>query len=226
MMRRLMCVLLLFTAMPAATAGEIKPGACYAAELPREGGPLRSITARIGKNSVTVQYTEWDVPNTRFVSDAECRSVGPRLYHCGVDCDGGHVDLALTVDGKLGLYADGLRTGFLGLPSRLLALEGGAGSLSGLYVLSEVKSGQCEPSGETYAVPLGPGDDTPAVKSAETILNGLGFLLHRPDNLYTDDTADAVKRFQAAYGLAATGDIDAVTAHKLVAALVAGEGGC
>lgn len=227
MIRLLICAIvpLLLLASPADAEG-IEPGACFKAELPRAGGPLRSITARIGKRNVIVQYTEWDAPNARFVSDAYCNSTGPRLYHCGVDCDGGQVHLVLTPDGKLSLFADGLRTGIVGLPSRLIPPEEGGGSLSGLYILSQSGSTQCEPVGDDHAVPLGPGDDTPAVKSAEAILNGLGFFLQRPDNVFTGGTADAVKRFQAAYGLKATGEIDAVTAHKLVTALAAGGGGC
>ena len=210
----------------AAAAQEIKDGICYAAEVPRSYGPVRSITARIDKAGAEIRFTEWDVPNTSFLVGAECSRRSSRMIHCSVECDGGHADLALILDGRLSLFAKGIRTSVLGLPSRLLdSGEADGGSLTGLYILRETAAEQCEPAGETGQVTLEAGDDTPAVAAAEALLNGLGFLLEKPDNIYSDRTADAVRQFQSASGLTATGIIDPGTARKLISQAAAA-GGC
>lgn len=207
-------------------AQEIKDGICYAADVPRSYGPVRSITVRVDKAGAEIRFTEWDVPNTSFLVGAGCSRRSPRLMHCGVDCDGGHADLALTQDGRLSLFAKGIRSLALGLPSRLLdSGEADGGSLTGLYLLHETAAEQCEPAGETGQVTLQAGDDTPAVAQAEALLNGLGFLLEKPDNVYSDHTADAVRQFQSASGLATTGIIDPETARKLISQAAAA-GGC
>lgn len=219
-------VLLLVLGAGLAEAQEIKQGVCYRADVPRSYGPVRSITARLEKTGVDIQFTEWDVPNTTFLAGASCRESSGRMIHCSIDCDGGHADLALIQDGRLSLLAKGLRSLSLGQPSRLLgALEADGGALSGLYVLSESATEQCEPEGETYHVALEAGDDTPAVAEAEKLLNELGFLLEKPDNIYSENTKAAVAAFQSAAGLTASGIIDRETARRLVAQAAA-NGGC
>lgn len=206
-------------------AQEIKYGTCYRTEVPRSYGPVRSITARLDKSGVEIQFTEWDAPNATFLASASCEGKG-RLILCSIDCDGGHADLAVTQDGKLSILARGLRTLATGEPSRLLgSLDADGGVLYGLYLLSESNAEQCEPDGEAYLVKLEPGDDTPAVAEAEKLLNDLGFLLEKPDNIYSDRTADAVAGFQSAAGLKPSGIIDAETARKLISEAAA-SGGC
>jgi hypothetical protein len=216
----------LLSAPGTAAAQEIKHGACYKAEIPRSYGPVKSITATLDQSAVQIQYTEWDVANTTFLVTAECSNEGPRLIHCGVECDGGRADIALTSDGKLAILAQGINSSVFGQSSRLAQwADSEAGTLAGLYLLDEVEGEQCDPTGETLPVTLDRGDDTPAVAAAEKLLNDLGFLLEKPDNVYSDRTADAVSRFQAAFGLAPTGTMDPKTARKLISATAAG-GGC
>lgn len=228
MRRALRAVLLSLLALGAgaAQAQEIKQSVCYRAEVPRSYGPVRSVTAKLDRNGVDVQFTEWDTPNTVFLAGAACAETGGGLIHCSIDCDGGHVDLALTPDGRLSLLAKSLRSLSLGQESRLLgSLDADGGVLSGLFVLSESSAEQCTPDGETYQVALEAGDDTPAVAAAERLLNDLGFLLEKPDNIFSERTKTAVVQFQTASGLAATGVIDAETARRLVAQ-AATNGGC
>lgn len=228
-MRRALRAALIMLLAPGAgmvQAQEIKPSVCYRAEVPRTYGPVRSITAKLDKNGIDIQFTEWDTPNTIFLAGASCAESGGRLIHCSIECDGGHADLALTPDGRLSLLARSLRSLSLGQESRLLSsLDADGASLSGLYVLNESTSEQCTPDGETYQVALEAGDDTPSVAAAERLLNDLGFLLEKPDNIFSDRTRAAVAQFQTASGLKATGVIDAETARRLVAQ-AATNGGC
>lgn len=220
-----MILLLAFAAGPA-QAQEIKQRVCYRAEVPRSYGPVRAITARLDGNGVDIQFTEWDTPNATFLASAACTESSGRLIHCSIDCDGGRADLALTPDGRLSVLAKGLRSLSLGQASRLLgSLDADGGALSGLYVLSESDTEQCAPEGETYPVALEAGDDTPAVAEAEKLLNDLGFLLEKPDSIYSERTQAAVAQFQSASGLKATGIIDRETARRLVAQAAA-NGGC
>lgn len=209
-----------------AAAQEIKPGVCFRAEMPRSYGPVRSITAKLDKNGVDIQFTEWDAPNIIFLAGAHCADTSGRLIRCSIECDGGHADLALTPDGRLSLLARNLRTSSLGQELRLLgSQDADGGILSGSYVLSESPEAQCTPEGETYHVTLQAGDDTPSVAAAEQLLNDLGFLLEKPDTIYSDRTRTAVAQFQAASGLRATGVLDAETARRLMAQ-AAENGGC
>lgn len=218
--------LLLALSAGASDAQEIKQGVCYRAEVPRSYGPVRAITARLDGNGVDIQFTEWDTPNTTFLAGASCVESGGRFIHCSIECDGGHAELALTADGRLSVLAKNLRSLSLGQASRLLgSLDADGGVLSGLYVLSESNTDQCAPEGETYQVALEAGDDTPAVAAAEKLLNDLGFLLEKPDDIYSERTQAAVAQFQSASGLTATGIIDRETARRLVAQAAA-NGGC
>lgn len=228
MRRASQAILLLLLAFGAGTvqAQEINQNVCYRAEMPRSYGPVRSVTAKLDKNGVDIQFTEWDTPNTIFLASAACAETGGMLIHCSIDCDGGHADLARTPDGRLSLLAKSLRSLSLGQESRLLgSLDADGAVFSGLFVLSESNTEQCTPQGENYQVALEAGDDTPAVAAAERLLNDLGFLLEKPDNIFSERTKTAVVQFQVASGLQATGVIDAETARRLVAQ-AATNGGC
>ncbi|MNO17562.1 Carboxy-terminal processing protease CtpB precursor [compost metagenome] len=58
------------------------------------------------------------------------------------------------------------------------------------------------------------------VKSAQTMLDGLGYKPGRKDGYFDAATKDAVKKFQSASKLQATGNIDAKTAEALELALI------
>ncbi|MNC35101.1 Carboxy-terminal processing protease CtpB precursor [compost metagenome] len=58
------------------------------------------------------------------------------------------------------------------------------------------------------------------VKSAQTMLDGLGYKPGRKDGYFDAGTKDAVKKFQSASKLQATGIIDAKTAEALELALI------
>lgn len=228
MRRALRAALIVVLAQSAglAQAQQIKQSVCYRAEVPRTYGPVRSITAKLDRNGIDIQFTEWDTPNTIFLAGAACVDSSGRMIRCSIDCDGGHAELALTPDGRLSLQARSLRSLSLGQESRLLSsLDADGAVLSGLFVLNESAAEQCVPEGETYQVALEAGDDTPAVAAAERLLNDLGFLLEKPDNVFSDRTRAAVAQFQTASGLKATGVIDTETARRLVAQ-AATNGGC
>lgn len=219
-------IVLLALSAGSAEAQEIKQGVCYRGDVPRSYGPVRSVTAKLDRNGIDIQFTEWDTPNTIFLAGAACADSSGRMIRCSIDCDGGHAELALTPDGRLSLLARSLRSLSLGQESRLLSsLDADGAVLSGLFVLKESSDEQCTPEGETYQVALEAGDDTPAVAAAERLLNNLGFLLEKPDNIFSDRTQAAVVQFQAASGLKASGVIDAETARRLVAQ-AATNGGC
>lgn len=228
MKRALRAALIIHLALGAgvAQAQEIKQSVCYRVEMPRSYGPVRSITAKLDRNGIDIQFTEWDTPNTIFLAGAACADSSGRMIRCSIECDGGHADLALTPDGRLSLLARSLRSLSLGQESRLLgSLDADGTVLSGFFVLNESTAEHCTPEGETYQVALEAGDDTPSVAAAEKLLNDLGFLLEKPDNIFSDRTRAAVAQFQTASGLKATGVIDAETARRLVAQ-AATNGGC
>lgn len=62
------------------------------------------------------------------------------------------------------------------------------------------------------------GSSGDTVRAAQGILNGLGYDAGSVDGLFGSATAQAVKRFQAAHGLAADGIIGKDTWHKLLGA--------
>ncbi len=209
-----------------AQAQEIKQNLCYRVDVPRSYGPVRSITAKLDRNGIDIQFTEWDTPNTIFLAGAACAESSGRMIRCSIECDGGHADLAMTPDGRLSLLARSLRSLSFGQESRLLnSLDADGTVLSGFFVLDESAGEECVPAGETYQVALEAGDDTPSVAAAEKLLNDLGFLLEKPDNIFSGRTKDAVAQFQTASGLKPTGVIDAETARRLVAQ-AATNGGC
>lgn len=55
-----------------------------------------------------------------------------------------------------------------------------------------------------------------AVRTVQALLNGLGYNAGTADGLFGDNTAGAVKRFQAASGIAADGIVGRDTWHKLL----------
>ncbi|MFF2483624.1 S41 family peptidase [Paenibacillus sp. NPDC058071] len=59
------------------------------------------------------------------------------------------------------------------------------------------------------------------VKSAQVMLDGLGYKPDRSDGYYSEGTSLAVEQFQQSFGLPATGEIDAKTAEALEQAVVA-----
>ncbi|WP_223066114.1 S41 family peptidase [Paenibacillus caui] len=59
------------------------------------------------------------------------------------------------------------------------------------------------------------------VKSAQTMLIGLGYKPGRDDGYFSEETVSAVKQFQADHKLGANGEIDKNTADQLEAALIA-----
>lgn len=227
--------LLALLALPMASgmAGTIKEDMCYSTELPRSYGPVRSMTAEITSNSadnpgktLSVKFTEWDVANTTFDVTAACQDGDHGSVHCSIDCDGGRAELTMAPDGRLALYTTGIATGATGMGSRLQnTMDADGGLLTGFFVLRETPADQCQAKGDSYAVALQPGDDTPEVAGMEKRLNDLGFLLEKPDDVYSDRTSDAVRQFQAAMGLPVTGIIDGKTAQRLIAEAAWG-GGC
>ncbi|WP_025691898.1 S41 family peptidase [Paenibacillus zanthoxyli] len=70
------------------------------------------------------------------------------------------------------------------------------------------------------SAPLQYNSNSSNVKSAQTMLDGLGYKPGRKDGYFDTGTKDAVKKFQSAAKLKATGIIDAKTAEALEAALI------
>ena len=58
------------------------------------------------------------------------------------------------------------------------------------------------------------------VRSAQIMLEGLGYEPQRKDGYYSEETEQAVKRFQEASGLPASGEIDVKTAETLEGAVI------
>ena len=63
---------------------------------------------------------------------------------------------------------------------------------------------------------LGKNSGGNTVRAVQALLNGLGYNAGTADGLFGDNTAGAVKRFQAASGIAADGIVGRDTWHKLL----------
>jgi hypothetical protein len=224
--------------MPVPLAAEEKPdvidGACYSASLPREQGPIREIAARVEPSgngegseaySLSIAFTEWDVPNQVFDTVAACSLSGDAL-HCGIDCDGGQATLVAGDDGRLFLQTSSLRYGATGNDNLLSANDGESGALTGLHALKrDAARKDCRPTPTQVFAALEIGDISPRVQQAEGMLNRIGQFLEFPDTVFDEATEAAVRGFQGQYGIGQSGRIDEATAVALVRASQSG-GGC
>jgi hypothetical protein len=209
-------------------------GTCYSASFDREHGPMKEITAEVEPSdqidasepyNLSLAFTEWDVPNEVFDTVAGCTTSGGVL-HCSIDCDGGHATVALGADGRLDLQTAYLRYGSTGDENLLAVSDADGGSLTGLYALQpDPGRKDCRPTADHVFAVLEPGDISPRVQQAETMLNRIGQFLEFPDTVFDEATEAAVRGFQNQYGLAPSGRIDERTALALVRAS-ASLGGC
>src|SRR3954464_12123220 len=62
---------------------------------------------------------------------------------------------------------------------------------------------------------FGPGDQNPAIKTAELMLNGQHYDVGKIDDTYDKDTAYAVTAFQKIHGMARTGVLTRDVARKM-----------
>lgn len=224
--------------MPATLAAEEKPGvidgACYSASFPREQGPIREITARVEPSgnsegsepySLSIAFTEWDVPNQVFDTVAACSLSGGAL-HCGIDCDGGQATLVAGDNGRLFMQTSSLRYGVIGDDNLLSVGDVDSGALTGLRALRrDTAKKDCRPTPDHVFAALEIGDISPRVQQAEGMLNRIGQFLEFPDTVFDEATEAAVRTFQGQYGLGQSGRIDEATAVALVRASASG-GGC
>jgi hypothetical protein len=214
-------------ASPAFAAdGTLKIGACYGKDYTRAEGPLRSVRAVYNKTSAKLTFSQWDVPNFSFNVFAFCRDGTDRVGRCGVECDGGQLEIIADLSGRLALIASNLRFAAEGLPSRQAGDETDSGTLTETFMLDPMPEDKaCEAFSETVWPVLEAGDAMPVVLDIETALNQLGYLLETPDPVFSAVTAKAVSEFQSAYDLASTGKVDATTSLLLKQAASIG-GGC
>lgn len=215
---------------------------CHAASIPREGGPVREITVRLapweasGGDSeendagrsylLSVAFTEWDAPNLAFDTQALCHTEHDGILRCSIECDGGRAALMRSADGRLFMETQSLVYGARGHASLLAVPDADGGQLSGIFALSPRQNDEmCRPEIDRRFVALEPGDISPRVRSAETMLNRLGQLLESPDAVFDEATSAAVSSFQVQYGLKPTGRVDEVTA-RLLSRMSTMSGGC
>lgn len=224
---------------PASGANIMKSaGKCYAASFSRDNGPIREVTARFtpyqeenedrtAQALVTLELTEWDVPNQTFGISATC-SINGKSIRCGLDCDGGTAILAMSETGKLFFHSDNVRYDSVRGDATLLMLNEADGyEINGLFALTERPGdSQCRATGDTLFVIMQAGDISNRVVDIEKKLQRLGQFLEYPDELFDDATRDAVSSFQRQYGLRDTGVVDQDTAALLANLMQSGAGGC
>ena len=215
---------------------------CHAASVPRENGPVREITVRLasweptGNDSeegdagrsylLSVAFTEWDAPNLAFDTQALCHTEHDGILRCSIECDGGRAALMRSADGRLFMETQSLVYGARGHASLLAVPDADGGQLSGIFALSPRPDDEmCRPEIDRRFVALEPGDISPRVRSAETMLNRLGQLLESPDAVFDEATSAAVSSFQVQYGLQPSGRIDERTA-QLLSRMSTMSGGC
>ncbi|KJS08113.1 MAG: hypothetical protein VR78_18650 [Hoeflea sp. BRH_c9] len=213
-------------------------GTCYGASFSRESGPIRDVTARftsyredVGdqteKALVSLQMTEWDVPNQTFGITIIC-AFTDKSIHCSNDCDGGDAILARSATGQLYFHSDNLRYDSVGGDATLLALNDADGRhMDGLFVMTERPGdSQCQAVGDDLFVTMQAGDISNRVVDIEQKLQRLGQFLEYPDVVFDDATRDAVTSFQRQYGLTTSGVVDQTTAALLANLMQSGAGGC
>jgi len=213
-------------------------GKCYAAAFSRENGPIREVTARFTPYQeasedqtlqalVSLELTEWDVPNQTFGISATC-SINGKTIRCGLDCDGGKAILAMSETGKLLFHSDNIRYDSIRGDATLLLLNEADGyEINGLFALTERPGdSQCRATGDALFVTMQAGDISNRVVDIEQKLQRLGQFLEYPDEIFDDATRDAVSSFQRQYGLSDTGIVDQDTAALLANLMQSGAGGC
>jgi len=211
---------------------------CHAASFTRENGPIREITVRIAPweqtgagnegrfHLLSVAFTEWEAPNLAFDTQAICYSGQDGILNCSIDCDGGRAALMRSADGRLFMETRGLVYGAQGHAPLMAVEDADGGQLTGIFALSPRPDDEmCRPGIDRHFAALEPGDISPRVRDAETMLNRLGQLLESPDTVFDEATSAAVSGFQIQYGLKPSGRIDERTA-RLLSRMAAMSGGC
>ena len=219
------------------TAGNRLEG-CYARNYPKGAVAEDYSSIRIGirppaagtRGAVMLSFQHGSLPHASFGYDEltephTCKFEAGKI-RCGIECDGGHIELRPLINGDL-LVAGGIRIEEARLSSLLLA--GGSNfSFGGTHVLRRAPAEMCRAADTTAndtRVLFQPGDFHTAVTEVSVQLAKLGFLSAPPSPLYAQETAAAMRTFQASMGLPPTGNADARSVRILNITAVT-SGGC
>ena len=158
-----------------------------------------------------------------------CALDGADSAVCQVECDGGLVVVERAGDG-ITMAFDSMRIEAVQLETLAFGLaqfDADGMSVSGTYRRTPADPAVCASlSSRAQPLVLVPGDYYPAVSRVESALALAGYFTDLPDWLYTAETAEAVKRFQAENGLSADGKADWALLRLLGIRVSYGGGGC
>jgi hypothetical protein len=158
-----------------------------------------------------------------------CALDGAQSAVCQIECDGGEVAVERVGDGieiaftRARIEALQLETLAFGLAQ----FDADGLAVFGTYRLTPAESAACDSlSSRAQPLVLVPGDYYPAVSRVESALALAGYFTDVPDWLYTSETEDAVKRFQAEHQLPVDGTADWALLRLLGIRVSYGISGC
>ena len=198
--------------------------ACYALEEPSEKHGIKTLTL---SDDGAVNYTMIGSPYVTY--EFSCDFDGKDMAYCPVECDGGALTLIRFPDSVLADFSN-LRIESARIESiatQIGAMEADGAVISGLFKLSPASAAFCKTAAELrQPLLLEPGDLYPAVERLETYLFKGGYFNDVADWYFTDETAEAVRQFQAESGDPITGMADWALLQKIGIFATYSFGGC
>jgi hypothetical protein len=207
-----------------ATPGLAQDPACYALETPSKAHGVKTLTLT---DDGKINYTLIGSPYVTY--EFSCDFGGKNVAYCPVECDGGSLTLIRFPEGVLADFS-GLRVESARIESiatQIGAMEADGAVIGGLFQLKPADTTVCEAAAELrQPLLLEPGDLYPAVERLEKYLFEGGYFNDVADWYFTEDTAEAVRQFQAEYGDPVTGLADWALLQKIGIYATYSFGGC
>lgn len=208
-----------------ATLGLAQEPACYALETPSETHGVNTLTL---SDDGEVNYTLIGSPYVTY--EFSCAFFDDNtVAYCPVDCDGGALTLIRFPETVLADFSH-LRVESARIESiatQIGAMEADGAVISGLFQLAPAAAIVCKAAADQrQPLLLEPGDLYPAVERLERYLFEGGYFNDVADWYYTEETAQAVRVFQAEYGDPVTGLADWALLQKIGIYASYSFGGC
>jgi len=207
-----------------ATPGLSQDPACYALEAPSEEHGVNTLTL---SDDGEVNYTLIGSPYVTY--EFSCDFDGKNVAYCPVDCDGGSLTLVRFSDSVLAdfrhLRVESAR--IESIATQIGAMEADGAVMGGVFHLKPTSAAVCKAAAELrQPLLLEPGDLYPAVERLEGYLFEGGYFNDVADWYYTENTAEAVRLFQAESGDPVTGLADWALLQKIGIFATYSFGGC
>jgi hypothetical protein len=188
---------------------------CYEAVVTATPSEVRRIVVDAGKLAIRVEFQ--GASRIPYFSAGQCKRGAGGAITCQAECDGGSV-LMTRAGNRLSLKTDRYALTAQIESALPFPMEADGGTLEGAFNLEPVDARVCArafDSSEASGSELQRGDFSPRVRQLRKYLSDLGFLSQRPDWYFDAATEAAMRTFQRAAGLPASGVADQPTFVRL-----------